>query len=189
MRLPINLAREPFRRDRALLIASGATGVLLLLTLALLVTISVTERKQAAQARTELSVVERKLQNIRAEQARLDAQMRRPENEVVIDRSILINNIIRRKAISWTRIFSDLGTVLPHDVRIAVIRPQVNSKDQLLLDMTVEATSPEPVIQFVAKLEGSDIFGSTTEVSAISAPTQNDPLFHYRISVNYAQKL
>jgi hypothetical protein len=188
MRLPINLSREPFRRDRALLIASAATGVLLLATLILLITLSMTERSQARQATEELARVTRQLQNIRAEQSRLDLQMRRPENEIVIDRSILINSIIRRKAISWTRIFADLGTVLPANVRIAVIRPQVNAKDELLLDMTVESEAPEPVIQFISRLEGSDIFGST-EVSAITAPTQNDPFYHYRVSVNYAQKL
>lgn len=188
MRLPVNLSREPFRRDRSILIASAATGVLLLATLILLITLSVAERTQAREASEELARVNRQLQNIRAEQTRLDAQMRRPENEVVIDRSILINSIIRRKAISWTRIFADLGTVLPHNVRIAVIRPQVNAKDELLLDMTVEAEAPEQIIQFIAKLEGSDIFGST-EVSALTAPTQNDPFFHYRVSVNYAQKL
>lgn len=188
MRLPINLSREPFRRDRPILIASGFTGLLLLGTLAVLITISLNERAQAQQAQLDLARTQRQLQSVRREQAALDTQMRKPENEIVLDRSILINTIIRRKAISWTRIFSDLGTVLPHNVRIAVIRPQVNSKDELLLDMTVESDAPEAVIQFIAKLEGSDIFGST-EVSAITAPTQNDPFFHYRVSVNYAQKL
>lgn len=188
MRLPINLSRDPFRRDRSILIASAATGILLLATLTLLIVLSANERIQARQASIDLNRVNRQLAAIRAEQTRLDAQMRRPENEVVIDRSILINSIIRRKAISWTRIFADLGTVLPPSVRIAVIRPQVNAKDQLLLDMTVESEAPEQIIQFVARLEGSDIFGST-EVSALTAPTQNDPFFHYRVSVNYAQKL
>lgn len=188
MRLPVNLSREPFRRDRSILLASAATGVLLLVTLVLLITISVSERAQAREAAGDLARVNHQLQQIRTEQSRLDQQLRRPENEIVIDRSILINSIIRRKAISWTRIFADLGTVLPPTVRIAVIRPQVNAKDELLLDMTVEAETQEPVIQFVAKLEGSEIF-SAAEVSAITAPTQNDPFYHYRVSVNYAQKL
>ena len=33
MRIPVNLAREPFRRDRPLLVASALTGVLLLFSL------------------------------------------------------------------------------------------------------------------------------------------------------------
>ena len=114
--------------------------------------------------------------------------MRRPGNEVVLDRSILINTLIRRKSISWTKIFSDLETVLPPAVRVVAIRPQVNSRDQLFLDMTVAAEAPEPVIGFIVKLEGSDVFGSTA-VSGITPPTQNDPIYRYRLSVNYAQKL
>jgi hypothetical protein len=188
MRIPINLSREPFRRDRPILVASAATGVLLLGTLGLLISLSLAERNQAQEAQRDLARVQRQLNNIRAEQAKLEAQLRLPENEVVLDRSILVNTIIRRKAISWTKIFEDLGTVLPHNVRVAVIRPQVNSRNQLLLDMTVESESPEPVIQFISKLEGAEVFGST-EVSAITPPTQNDPFYHYRISVNYAQKL
>ncbi|HVW84606.1 MAG TPA: hypothetical protein VHB50_07985 [Bryobacteraceae bacterium] len=188
MRVPVNLAREPFRRDRPILVASAATGVLLLFSLIVLISIAVSERAAARQTQAELNGVQSQLGKIRAEQAKLDAEMRRPENAVVLDRSILLNDLIRRKAISWTRIFSDLETVLPHNVRVSVIRPQVNSRDQLSLDMTVEADSPEPVIGFIAKLEASDVFGST-EVSTFTPPNQNDPNYHYRLSVNYAQKL
>ncbi len=188
MRIPINLARQPFRRDRAILIASAATGVLLLVSLALLSTIAVNERSMSAASASDLTATNRRLASIRAEQAKLDAELRLPENEVVLDRSVLINEIIRRKGISWTKIFSDLAGVLPHNVRIAVIRPQVTGNDQLSLDMTVESEAPEPVIMFVSNLEGSDVFGST-EVTAIAAPTQSDPVYHYRLSVNYAQKL
>jgi len=188
MRIQINLARQPFRRDRAILVASAATGVLLLLSLAILTTIAATEHSLSAAAQLDLARANRRLEAIRAEQRQLDARLRLPENEVVLDRSVLINEIIRRKGISWTRIFSDLAAVLPHNVRIAVIRPQVNGNDQLSLEMTVESEAPEPVITFVSNLEGSDVFGST-EVTAMAAPTQSDPVYHYRLSVNYAQKL
>lgn len=188
MRVPINLAREPFRRDRPVLIASVAGCAVLLVLLLVLTSIAITQRQESHDTRVRLDGVNAQLSRMRAEQAKLDIQMRQPVNAVVLDRSILINDIIRRKAISWTRIFSDLGTVLPPNVRVTVIRPQVNSKDELSLDMTVESESPEQVIGFISKLEGSDVFGST-EVSTWSPPTQNDPFYHYRLSVNYAQKL
>jgi type IV pilus assembly protein PilN len=114
--------------------------------------------------------------------------MRLPGNEIVLDRSILINALIRRKAISWTRIFADLATVLPPNVRVVTIRPQVNAREQLSLDMTVAADTPEPVIGFISKLEGSDVFGAVTP-SGFTPPTQNDPIYRYRLTVTYAQKL
>lgn len=188
MRIPINLAREPFRRDRPMLVASAVTGLLLLATFFLVLNIAITERRTERQTRSELNKVEQQRFKIRQEQTRLDAQLRRPDNAIVLDRNVMINDMIRRKAISWTRIFADLEKVMPPSVRIASIRPQVNSKDQLSLDMTVEADAPESVIAFVAKLESSDVFGST-EVPTFTPPNQNDPYYHYRLSVNYAQKL
>jgi hypothetical protein len=107
---------------------------------------------------------------------------------VVLDRSVLINTLIKRKAISWTRIFADLEKVLPPNVRLIAVRPQVNAADQLSLDMTVAADAPEQVISFITQLEGSDVFGSTA-VSGITPPTQTDPFYRYRLTVNYAQKL
>jgi Tfp pilus assembly protein PilN len=188
MKFPINLAREPFRRDRPILVASALTASLLLVSLVFLISLAIADRQAAQQAQTELTTLNGQLARIRAEQANLDRQMRLPGNEVVLDRSILINTLIRRKGISWTRIFSDLATVLPHNVRILAIRPQVNSKDQLSLDMTVASETPEPVINFFTRLEGSDVFGAVTP-SGITPPTQNDPIYRYRLSVNYAQKL
>jgi len=186
--IPINLAREPFRRDRPILVASVSVGVLLVFSLAFLLWIAATERIAAAQTQAQLTSTNAQLTKIRAEQAKLDAQTRRPEYAIVFDRNTLINELIRRKAISWTRIFSDLGTVLPENVRITSIRPQVNALDQLSLDMTVEADAAPQVLGFVAKLESSTVFGST-EVSNFTSQNQNDPYVHYIISVNYAQKL
>jgi Tfp pilus assembly protein PilN len=188
MRVPINLAREPFRRDRPILIASALTGALLLVSLLVLISIAFSERHIALQQQAELNILNRQLAQTRAEQARLDQEMRLPGNGIVLDRSILINTLIRRKAISWTKIFADLATVLPPNVRVVTIRPQVNAREQLSLDMTVAAEAPEPVIGFIAKLEGSDIFGAVTP-SGWAPPTQNDPIYRYRLTVTYAQKL
>jgi hypothetical protein len=188
MKIPVNLAREPFRRDRPMLVGSALAALLLVATLLVLISLTVTERGDSRDTQAMLNRVNRQLANIGQEQARLDAQMRLPGNEVVLDRSVLINTLIRRKAISWTIIFADLEKVLPNNVRVIAIRPQLNARDELFLDMTVSADSPEPVIGFVLKLEGSDVFGSTA-VSAITPPNQTDASYRYRLSVNYAQKL
>jgi len=188
MRIPVNLAREPFRRDRAVLVGSATVAVLLAGTLALLVSLAFTEREQTRDTATMLARVNRQLSSVRSEQAKLDAGMRQPGNEVVLDRSIFLNTLIQRKAISWTKIFSDLDSVCPPDVRILSIRPTVNAKGGLFLDMQVAAESQPPVIQFMAKLEGSDVFGSTA-VGGYVPPSQTNPFWRYQLSVNYGQKL
>jgi Tfp pilus assembly protein PilN len=186
--LQLNLATEPFRRDRAILIGSGVVGVLLLATLGVLLFLVKAGRDDVRETQQLLSALDNQIAGVGKEQTTLDRKIRQPGNDVVLDRSILINTLIGRKAISWTHIFSDLETVLPWNVRVLSIRPQLNAQGQLFLDMTVAADSPEPMIGFIVKLEGSDVFGSTA-VSGITPPTQNDPFYRYRLSVNYAQKL
>ena len=111
--MPINLAREPFRRDRPILVASVSVGLLLVFSLAFLIWIAVSERLAAAQTQAQLTTTRAQLAKIETEQTKLDSQTRRPEYAIVFDRNTFINELIQRKAISWTRIFSDLGTVLP----------------------------------------------------------------------------
>ena len=56
------------------------------------------------------------------------------------------------------------------------------------LDMIVGASAPEPVIDLLKKLEGSPLFSGTALISS-QPPSQNEPLYRYRVSVSYAQKL
>ncbi|HEX4135876.1 MAG TPA: hypothetical protein VHY84_14775 [Bryobacteraceae bacterium] len=188
MRIPINLAREPFRRDRSVLVGSAVAALLLLATLGMLISLAIAERSQTRDTEAMLRRVNRQLASIHNEQAKFDGALRQPGNETVLDRSVLINTLIRRKAISWTKIFADLDTVCPPNVRVLAIRPTVNGQGGLLLDMQVASDTPDPVIAFVAKLEGSDVFGSTA-VSGFTPPSQTNPFYRYQITVNYAQKL
>jgi len=188
MRLPLNLATEPMRRDRPILVASAAVGALLCITLAALIGLLVTDRQAMAQSHVTIAQVQKQMARVNAEQAKVDAQIRQPENASLLYRSDLYNALIRRKAVSWTRIFSDLETVLPYDVRIVSIRPQLNARNELALDMVVAAQTPEPVIGFISKMETSNLFGILTQTSQ-TAPTQTDPVFRFHFTVMYDQKL
>ena len=187
-KVQVNLAREPFRQDRHLLVASFVTAALLLGTLVMLVTLVVQQRAAVADSRAEIADLEQKLRRLNAEHARLDGILREPENEVVLERSAFLNVLLQRKGISWTKLFDDLQGVFPGQVRLVSVRPFVTADNRVQLDMVVGAQSPEPVIQLLRKLEGSPLFGATA-VQGWNPPVQNEPLYRYRVSVNYAQKL
>jgi type IV pilus assembly protein PilN len=171
-----------------MLVGSAFTAVLLLGLLVFLVFLAVTERRQTRDTQAMLTRVNRQLTVIHNEQAKLDASMRQPGNEIVLDRSVLLNTLIRRKAISWTKIFEDLDSVCPHNVRILAIRPTINAQGGLLLDMQAAADATEPILAFMRKLEGSDVFGSVAP-SGFTPPSQTNPFVRYQLTVNYAQKL
>lgn len=186
--LHLNLASEPFRRDRALIVGSAALSVVLVLLLMVLVSLAVRERGLAEDARASLEQLTRQTTTQQNEVARLEGILRQSENAVVLDRSIFLNTLIQRKAISWTRIFSDISGVLPPDVRLIAVRPQIVGTNQVVLDMTVAASTSRPVVNFLMKLEGSPVFGSTAVVNW-RPPSQNENFYTYRVTANYAQKL
>jgi type IV pilus assembly protein PilN len=105
-----------------------------------------------------------------------------------------MNQIISRRAVSWTRCFQDLGTVLPKNVRLMAIRlPQIDSSveggtNRVELDMFVGTTQPSAIIGLLENLGKSPLFGAASLMNQ-NPPSQNDPLYKYRITVPYDQKL
>ena len=188
VRIPINLASEPFRKDRPLLVASALTATLLLGVFIMLVTIIVRQRDAASESRALSAKIETQLKQVNAEHSRLESKLRQPLNAAVMDRSVFLNALILRKGISWTRLFEDLERVFPGSVRLVTIRPYITSENLIQLDMVVGSQAPEQVTDLLKRLERSTIFGAVALLSS-QPPTQNEPLYRYRVSVSYAQKL
>jgi Tfp pilus assembly protein PilN len=187
MKIGINLASEPFRRDRPMLIGSAVVALLMMASLGTLIFLAYTDRGTILRDRRVQAQLDRELTRVNADRKKIDAEVLRAENSEVLERSVLINELLLRKGISWTRIFADLEKVLPPNVRVTQIKPQVNNNDQISLEMTVASESLEPLTTFLMKLEGSDVFGNVAP-SITQAPTQTDPFYRYRMTVNYAQK-
>ena len=188
MRVGINLASEPFRRDRPLIAGSIAVGVMLAGLLVMLIYLAIGERARAAEAREALVKTETQLKIMQREHAQFEKVLRQQQNADVLDRSVFLNDLLMRKGVSWTRIFSDLEKVTPHNVRLISVRPQIRPNNDLTLDMVVGSQSAESILNFVMQLEASSLFGKTT-VHTTLPPSQTEPLFRSRVSVNYAQKL
>jgi type IV pilus assembly protein PilN len=189
MPVHINLATEPFRRDRPMLVASTACGVVLVVLLGVLVFLVISERSRQTETRTAVAKLNSELRAISAEQTRLDNTLRQPMNAEVLERSLLLNSLIQRKSISWTKLFADIESVKPDNVRLVQVRlPQINSRNEVTLDMEVGAQNPGQMIEFLKRLEESPLFGPTN-TSRKSPPTQNEALWRYRVMVSYAQKL
>ncbi len=151
--VPINLASEPFQRDRPMLVGLGALAAVGALLLAYQVTAIVSERGQAADTRRTIDRLNAQMQTVTSEQAKLNATLRLPENAEVLERSLFLNTLIERKAISWTKIFADLEKVLPYNVRLVSVRlPEVDSDNAVLLDMFVGAKEVQPVLDFLKRL-------------------------------------
>jgi len=188
MRIPVNLASQPFRRDRAMLVASIAVSVLLVGTLGVLISIAMADNAQLADLRKSVSRTRAQIAAANSQQQNLDGILRQPQNAEVLERSVFLNTLLYRKGISWTKILNDLEKTMPPKVKVLNIRPFVTGRNQITLDMMVGAESGDAVIDLYRNLEKSDLFGAVTP-SSIMPPSQSEPLYRYRFTVNYAQKL
>ena len=186
--IPLNLSSEPFKKDRLILVASALTAVLLIAAIVLQVVVITRERRTARDNRRELARVEAQLQGLDRDYNERSTRLRQPQNAAVVDRSAFLNQLLQRKGISWTRLFSDLEAVMPPNVKLVAVRPYLTVDNQIQLDLVVGSAAPEPVIQLLQKLESSPVFGATALLSS-QPPSQNEPLYRYRVSVSYAQKL
>jgi type IV pilus assembly protein PilN len=177
-RIPINLASEPFRRDRPMLVASAAFGIVLVALMGVLVFLILSERNRQTDSRAAVARLNAEARTLSDEQARLEGTLRLPMNAEVLERSLLLNTLIQHKSISWTKMFADIESVKPDNVKI----------NQVTLDMEVGAQNPAAAIELLKRLEESPLFGPTN-LSRSAPPTQNEPLYRYRVVVSYAQKL
>ena len=172
-----------------MLVGAAAIAILLCVVLIVQVVVIVSEHRQVADIRVSIDQENAQLRSIAAQQAQLTGTLRRPENAEVLERSLFLNTLIDRKAISWTKIFADLEKVMPYNVRLVSVRlPQVDSNNQVLLDMVVGAKDVQPILELLKHLEGAPQFGPYS-VQTSTPPSQTDPFYRYHVTVSYAQKL
>ncbi len=188
MRAPVNLSSEPFRHDRAAVVVSTVCSVILVALLGVQVYLILGERARAAESRDTVRMLQTQLSAASTEQAKIDATLRQPMNAEVLQQSVFLNTLIERKSISWVRLFADIAAVQPNGVRLIQIRlPQVNSRNEVTLDMEVGAQQPANAIEFTTRLQNSPLFGSVALLRA-DPPSQTEPLYRYRWTVSYGQK-
>ena len=161
MRLDINLASQPYEDARQFWMRWGTgVGALGLLTLVLL-TMDVTgfvnaRRDRAAIAQKKSLIAERDQLRSNAE-----AFLNKPENRTTRDESQFLNDLIERKAFSWTRVLESLEKVMPPRVHLVAISPQLDEENQLALKMTVAGDSRDRAIELARRMEESHRFAQT----------------------------
>jgi hypothetical protein len=190
----INLASLPFRRERAQNVALGLICVLLVCSFLIGLSLFFSERRHAQDIRRQIAREDSELQRLRRDEGGFAAYLAKPDNADVFSRNVFLNELIARRAVSWTVVFRDLEKILPLSMRLEGLRlPQVSGQDssgtnRVLLDMIVGTSQPETFIELLKRLQESPLFGAA-QVLGQQPPTQNDPLFKFRVTVAYAQKL
>jgi len=164
MRLDINLASQPYEDARQFWMRWGtAVGVAGLLTL-LLLTLTITGYVNAR--RDHVAMAEKRALIGDRDRRRADAEefLNRPENRSTRDSSQFLNQLIERKAFSWTRVLENLEKVMPPRVHLLSISPGLDEDNQLALKMTVAGDSRDRAIELARRMEESGRFAQTNIV-------------------------
>jgi type IV pilus assembly protein PilN len=185
MRLDINLASQPYEDARQFWMRWGtAVGALALLTLVLL-TLDVTGWVNARRDRTAIAEKNAMI----ADRDRLRAEAERvlnlPQNRTTRDESQFLNQLIERKAFSWTKVLENLEKVMPPHVHLESISPQLDEDNQLGLKMTVAGDSRDRALELARRMEESQRFSQTRVDSGSAQVSPNGDTERFDIVATY----
>jgi Tfp pilus assembly protein PilN len=186
MRIDINLASQPFedaqRFVRQWVLTLGLVGVLsLILVVAAVLRLRswTVEQRRIDQLQSQIAQGDREI-------AQAQAFLNRPENRDTRDKSLILNDLIVRKAFSWTAVFSDLERIMPPHLHVVSIRPELTPDSQLALRMVVAGESRERALDLVRRMEQSPRFRQPQIVAeATQQEPQNGDVVQFDISTLY----
>lgn len=189
MRLDINLASQPYEDARQFWTrwgtAVGTLGLLTLILLALVITGFINAR------RDRQAISEKRTLIAQRDQLRTQAQqfLNRPENRTTRDDSQFLNQLIERKAFSWTKVLESLERVMPPRVHVVSISPELNEDNQLALKMVVAGDSRDRAIELARRMEESRRFAQTAILRAAHAQSQTGDTEQVEIAAIYVPEL
>jgi type IV pilus assembly protein PilN len=158
MRLDINLATRPYEDAREFWVRWGlGVGSLGVLTLVLLGW-AVEGWTKAGRDRHDIAQLQEQIAGRDHERAKAQAFLDLAANRSTRDQSQFLNGLIQRKAFSWTRVFEDLERVMPPNLHVVSLRPEVNEQNQMQLDMKVVCETRAAAVELVQRMEGSRHF-------------------------------
>ena len=161
MRLDINLATHRYEDAGRFWLRWGAgLGILAIATLAL-VAITISGLYDARIDHKKIAELQAKIAERDHERASAEAMLNRSENRSMRDKSQYLNELIARKAFSWTKAFEDLEKVMPPRLHVVSIAPELNEDNQLAIKMVVAGDTSERAIELARRMEGSQHFRDT----------------------------
>lgn len=103
--------------------------------------------------------------------AQLGSRLDRPEATAKLNEIGFFNHLILRRNFSWTRLFSILEDLVPDNVHLVNLSPNIEKDGGITLRLAVKAKSVKDVTAFVKRLEMSPVF----ENVVLSVEQKGDP--------------
>jgi hypothetical protein len=156
--LRTNLATRPFYNDRGVRLAIGAVALVALgLTL-----FNAAEVWRLQSQNRELGQTvqnnERQAREFRDRARVIRQSLNREQLAAVEMKAREANQLIDRRAFSWTELLNQFQATLPADVRITAVQPQMDSDGRMMVAVSVVSRRHEDIEDFIGALEATGSF-------------------------------
>jgi type IV pilus assembly protein PilN len=158
MRLNINLASQPYEAARFYRRRMGVLVVALTVVTALLVGYILYQRAQSRGINKQLADVRREINGLDFEDAQARALLNKPVNRDIADQSGFLNELFARKALSWTRVFTEMERIVPPNLHVVSMKPEYTKTNDLMLRVVVATDSRDRAVELVRRMEKSNHF-------------------------------
>lgn len=155
----LNLSTRPFKPYRA-------RNLALVLLLLILITVSAGQVYTYQQNSSLANGIRGSQQKIKEESEQLTKQLGELNAKMYSGNAAakmaqveFLNELLVRKSFSWTKVFANLEEIMPEDVHLLNLRPFIDEKGQLGLNINIRGRSHDAAVGFVKTLEDSEIFG------------------------------
>ena len=158
MRFNINLASQPYEAARFYRRRMGALVVALAVITALLVGYIVYQRSQSRSINRQLAEVRREINGLDFEDAQARVLLSKPANRDIADQSEFLNQLFARKALSWTRVFTEMEKIVPPNLHVVSMKPEYTKTNDLMVRVVVATDSRDRAVELVRRMEKSNHF-------------------------------
>jgi hypothetical protein len=183
--LRTNLSTRPFYNIRVVQAGLGALAAFVILftmfNVISLVQLAASQRSLGARAVEAQNEATR----LRAEAARVRAQVDAKELEVVSAAAREAKSIIEMRAFSWTDLLAQFEKTLPENVRITAVQPRLERDGRFIIGMRVEARQIGDLEKFLDELE---MTGAFHNVLTTDEQATDDGLLEAVIEGSYVQQ-
>jgi hypothetical protein len=168
---PLNLATRPFYNERLVRLVLALVSLLVLALAAFNVIQVMRLTSRDSEVRRQADAAEAEAARLRAEARAISQTINREQLAAVQAASREANQLIDRRAFSWTDLFNRFEATLPGDVRISSVTPQLDQQGRMLVAVTVVSRRVEELDGFIEALEQT---GAFREVLSRTEEAQED---------------
>ena len=180
--LKTNLSTRPFYNERAvhwgLAVAFAAIAALTVFNVTRVISLSARQGTLSAEVQRE----EARIQQLTTDATKVRGSIDQKALARVIASAKEANAIIDQRTFSWTELFNHLESTLPTGVMLTSVRPHIDEKDELRIELTVLGREVEQIDDFIEKLEATGAFSGV--LAGEEAVTENDEI-EARIEARY----